>query len=171
MPIQGQVHLVQYIAQKLAHLNGTEKIDALQKLMGEFKAEYSAKDLDEYEEQVTTRLFALILGRKVNRADLSSKELLHRLARSLNTIFDSLNTLIGSIDATFEGKTAGDQTIRRVIGGHLQDEDLTTPLENYLGKISREEYIGRYESALRAVRERMEAERKETLAKEAANSQ
>jgi hypothetical protein len=136
-PQQGQARLVQYITQKLAHLNDSEKIAALQKLTGEFEVENSAVDLHEYEEQVTTRLFALILGREVTRADLSSKELLHRLAQSLNTVFDNLNKLIGSINATFEGKTAGDETIRAVIGGHLQDEDLTNPLENYLGKISR----------------------------------
>ena len=48
------------------------------------------------------RLVPLLLGRDVSR-DLSTPELLSRLAHSLNTVFTMLNELIGLIDSTLGG--------------------------------------------------------------------
>jgi hypothetical protein len=90
------------------------------------------------EKEIMTRVFGLLLGRKVTPDDLSSTELLGRLAQSLNTIFDTLNQLISVINMTFspnDGK--GEQTIRQVIGFHLEGEDQTQSLETYLGQINR----------------------------------
>lgn len=89
------------------------------------------------DKEVLTRVFGLLLGRKVTPDDLSSSELLGRLAQSLNTIFDALNQLISVINMTFspnDGK--GEQTIRQVIGFHLEGEDQTQSLEEYLGQIN-----------------------------------
>jgi len=88
--------------------------------------------------EVLTRIFGLLLGRKVTPEDLSSAELLERLAHSLNTIFDSLNELISVINTTFSaGTRKGEQTIRQFIGFHLEGEDQTQSLEDYLGQISK----------------------------------
>jgi hypothetical protein len=87
--------------------------------------------------QVATRVFGLILGRKVTQDDLSSTELLERLAHSLNTIFDALNQLISVINVTLSaGSYSGDQTIRQFIGFHLEGGNQTKPLEDYLGQIN-----------------------------------
>jgi hypothetical protein len=87
--------------------------------------------------EVMPRVFRLLLGRRVTPDDYSPTELLERLAESLNTIFDSLNQLIGVINMSFCGDTCSkDQTIRQFIGFHLEGEDQTQPLEDYLGKIS-----------------------------------
>ena len=89
------------------------------------------------DKEILTRVFGLLLGRRVTPDDLSSAELLGRLAQSLNTIFDSLNQLISVINMTFspdDGK--GEQTIRQVIGFHLEGEDQTKSLEAYLGQIN-----------------------------------
>ena len=89
------------------------------------------------DKEILTRVFGLLLGRKVTPDDLSSTELLGRLANSLNTIFDTLNQLISVINMTFSaGDDQGEQTIRQVIGFHLEGEDQTQSLEAYLGQIN-----------------------------------
>jgi hypothetical protein len=88
------------------------------------------------ENELITRVFALLLGRRVAPDDFSSKELLERLVDSLNTIFDSLNQLIGVINLSFCSDGCDkDHTIRQFIGFHLEGQDQTQPLEEYLGKI------------------------------------
>ncbi|WP_054031041.1 hypothetical protein [Desulfatitalea tepidiphila] len=88
--------------------------------------------------EVLTRIFGLLLGRKVHPEDLSSAELLERLAHSLNTIFDTLNELINVINTTFSaGTRKEEQTIRQFIGYHLEGEDQTQSLEDYLGQIGK----------------------------------
>jgi hypothetical protein len=87
--------------------------------------------------QIMTRMFSLLLGRKVEPDDLSSTALLERLAESLNTIFNALNQLISVINISFSGGAqSGDQTIRQFIGFHLGGEDQTKSLEDYLGQIN-----------------------------------
>jgi hypothetical protein len=88
--------------------------------------------------ELVARVFGLLLGRKVDPEDLSSSELLERLAQSLNTIFNALNELISVINMTFSGgMDIGDQTIRQFIGFHLEAGDQTQSLENYLGQINK----------------------------------
>jgi hypothetical protein len=88
--------------------------------------------------ELVARVFGLLLGRKVDPEDLSSSELLERLAQSLNTIFNALNELISVINMTFSGGAdSGDQTIRQFIGFHLEAGDQTQSLEKYLGQINK----------------------------------
>lgn len=88
------------------------------------------------ETEVLTQVVGLLLGRKVTPDDLSSEEMLQRLAQSLNTIFNALNQLIRVINATLSGGGDGEQTIRQFIGEHLEGEDRTESLEAYLGRIN-----------------------------------
>jgi hypothetical protein len=68
--------------------------------------------------------------------DLSSSELLEKLAESLNTIFNTLNQLISVINMTFSGEESSEQTIRQVISFRLEGEGQGRSLETYLGQIS-----------------------------------
>ncbi len=87
---------------------------------------------------VITRMFGLFLGRTVEPEDLTSTELLNRMAESLNTIFDSLNQLVNVINRSFSSNEEnGEQTIRQFIGFHLEGDDQTKPLEEYLGQINK----------------------------------
>jgi hypothetical protein len=88
-------------------------------------------------DEVLTQLFSLILGNRVTKADLSSAEVLQRLAESLNAIFDSLNKLVSVIKRILLGEDTTDETIRQVIGIHLEGEDQINSLESYLGQISK----------------------------------
>lgn len=87
------------------------------------------------DDEVLSKVFSLLLGRNVSRADLSSTELLERLAVSLNTIFDTLNQLVGVINMTLTGQGVGEKTIRQVIGGQMEGEGQAKSLESYLGQI------------------------------------
>jgi hypothetical protein len=91
----------------------------------------------EPDKELLARVFGQLLGRKVAHEELSSAQMLERMAQSLNTIFDALNQLISVINMTLSGGTGtGEQTIRQFIGCHLGGEDQTEPLEAYLGRIN-----------------------------------
>ena len=89
------------------------------------------------EKEVVDRVVRLVLGKNAGREDLSSPEVLERLALSLNTIFDIVNQLIGVINTTFATCPAGDETIRQVIGENLEGESPAQPLEEHLGQIKK----------------------------------
>ena len=115
-----------------------EKITVLDELMSKFEPTdtCTAEEVN-VDQEILTRIFSFLLGKKVTQADLSSTELLQRLAYSLNTMFDMMNQLVGVINKTFLGEHEGIETIRQVIGFHLEGENQTQSLENYLGQINK----------------------------------
>jgi hypothetical protein len=130
-----------YLEESLKEFSDTKKLTLLERLTAEFNiaisSRYSGLNIDE-DEEVLTRLFSLLLGRRISQADLSSTELLQKLAESLNTIFDALNQVVGVINTTFLGECTGDETIRQVIGFHLKGgESHVRSLESYLGQIQK----------------------------------
>lgn len=121
-----------YLEERLREFSDSEKLTLLEKLTAEFNAE------SKIDEEALPRLFSLLLGKKVSLTDLSSTELLQKLAESLNTIFDALNQVVGVINTTFLGECTGDETIRQVIGFHLKGgESHARSLESYLGQIKK----------------------------------
>ena len=130
-----------YLEERLKEFSDSKKLTLLERLTAEFNiaisSRYSGLNIDE-DEEVLTRLFSLLLGRRISQADLSSTELLKKLAESLNTIFDALNQVVGVINTTFLGECTGDETIRQVIGFHLEGgESHARSLESYLGQIEK----------------------------------
>jgi len=135
---QAEERIATYLQAQLGSLSDPEKIGLLEKLTAQFDTPVPlSADRADSNDEVLTRLFSLVLGDKVTRADLSSTDLLQRLAESLNTIFDSLNKLVAVIDSTLLGKDRGEETIRQVIGFHLEGQDKTKSLESYLGQINK----------------------------------
>jgi hypothetical protein len=135
---QAEERIAAYIQEQLVTLSATEKISILERITVQFGASVpDSADPAYLDDEVLTRLFSLVLGDKVTRADLSSADLLQRLAESLNTIFDALNKLVAVIDSTLLGKVRGEETIRQVIGFHLDGQDQTQSLESYLGQINK----------------------------------
>ena len=87
---QAEERIATYLQAQLGSLSDTEKIGLLEKLAAQFDTPGPLPAGRAYSnEKVLTRLFSLVLGDKVTRADLSSTDLLQRLAESLNTIDDS----------------------------------------------------------------------------------
>ena len=135
---QAEVAIETYLAQRLQAFSPDERLAFLERLIGKFDT--GAPGIcggTELEEEVLSKLFSLLLGREVSQADLSSTELLERLAASLNTIFDTLNELVSVINATLQGRSSGEETIRQVIGFHLEGERESQSLEDYIGQIKK----------------------------------
>ena len=87
------------------------------------------------ESKELSRLVSLLLGNEIFKTDLSSGELTEKLAKSLQTIFDTLNKIISVIQTSLFGETVKFETIRHVIGNNLDKEGGTEPLQNYLDQI------------------------------------
>ena len=85
--------------------------------------------------QEWTRLAALLLGDRVDVANLPPGELSEKLAASLNTVFDSLNAIVGGINATLLGKKEELETIRFIIGSDLGGRKASGSLQEYLDRI------------------------------------
>lgn len=125
-----------YLVEQMAGLDRQSRIDSLQTLINKSGDTCQPSISEETDEEVLTRVCSLLLGRKVSMDDLSSSELLEKLAESLNTIFNTLNQLISVINMTFTGEGSPEQTIRQVIGFRLEGEGEGHSLETYLGQIS-----------------------------------
>lgn len=133
----GSASLIEaYLEERLRGFSPDERLVLLENLVAQFPKGAPGKSGGRnLKEEVLSRLFSLLLGRKVSQADLSSAELLERLALSLNTIFDTLNELVSVINATLLGEQIGEETIRHVIGFHLEGESQSQSLESYIGQI------------------------------------
>ena len=128
-----------FLESSLTGVPDVERIKILDELTSKF-GRHDARSLENVnvDQEVLTRVFSFLLGKKVSQAELSSDELLQRLADSLNTIFDILNQLVSVINRTFLGEREGAETIRQMIGFHLEgDNHKTGSLESYLGQISK----------------------------------
>ncbi len=91
----------------------------------------------EIDDHVLIRMIKLLLGRDITKEDFNSEELLESLAESISTVFESLNKLISVINTTLMGHQGSDETIRQVIGYHLEGSSQTTTLESYIGQIGK----------------------------------
>lgn len=126
-----------YLEKTLPGSSRQEQMDALQGVLAEFGGLPAGTKLSgRHAEPVLARLFSLVLGGRVSETELASEDVLERLAGSLNELFDMLNRLIATIDATLGGGAAAqDETIRHVIGDQLEGESASMSLERHLGRI------------------------------------
>ncbi len=126
----------QYLKMHLFSLSPKERQSLLSALI---------EELQPVEEQVLTggaatdksflRFCSMLLGEKVDPSLLNSDEMQERLVEALDTIFTSLNQLVQSINMTLlEGRQA-EETIRQIIGSHLEDRDGSKSLEDYIAEI------------------------------------
>lgn len=136
-PDRGQVLIEGFLEERFKDLAPDGKIDELSRLIRRFNPPGGDPSrICENEEALLSRLFSLILGEAVSPADMSSAEVLKRLAVSLNIVFDSLNRLVAVIeDVLYGGGTAGLTSIRHVIGSHVQGDGDAVPLENFIERI------------------------------------
>lgn len=83
------------------------------------------------------RLFSRLFGESITKVDLSSEEHLEKLAQSLNTIFNSLNSIIGVIHTTLLGENPETETIRHIIGTGMESPGGTDSLQAHLDQIQK----------------------------------
>ncbi len=127
-----------HLREKLSGLGLKEQTALLLALIQRFDTESDpANGAMTVDDTLLTRVCSLLLGRDLTREGLTPDQLLEKLADSLNTVFDALNRLISTINATLVGDQDTDQTIRQVIGYHVGGEEDATSLEKHIGQISR----------------------------------
>jgi hypothetical protein len=136
--LHAEDRIEQFLESSLPGVSRDEKMRIVGELANRFEANrvHFAEDVT-VDREILTRVFSFLLGKKVSQADLSSAELLQRLADSLNTIFNMLNQLVSVINTTFLGQHEGIETIRQMIGFHLEGENQSSSLESYLGQINK----------------------------------
>ena len=123
-----------YLRQKLERFSSGDRIAALEKLISRF-TEVVPEIRPEMSKESGSRLFSLLLGRKVSVPDLSSPEATEKLARSLDVIFDGINQIVCVIHATLLGEKIELETIRHRIGASLENKDGLNSLQGYLDQI------------------------------------
>lgn len=135
-PTNSEDLIEKHLDAELGEIPMEEKLVLLKKLRVQFESPGSVPESRrDLEDEVLSNLFSLLLGRRVAQTDLLSTELLEKLAESLNTIFDSLNELVGVIRSTFMGGGEELQTIRQIIGSGLGGERESMSLRSYLDQI------------------------------------
>ena len=135
-PSPSEASIEKYLEQRLQGVSPTERMIVLEKLARQFKGfSPEIKPNLGLEPEAFSKLFSLLLGKKISPSDLSSEELLEKLAHSLNTVFDTLNQIISVINTTLLGKKDELETIRQIIGSDLKEEGEKTSLQSYLNQI------------------------------------
>ena len=135
-PSHSEASIEEYLEQRLEGVSPTERMLVIEKLARQFKGFSPEIKLNlGLEPEAFSKLFSLLLGKKISPSDLSSEELLEKLAHSLNTVFDTLNQIISVINTTLLGKKDELETIRQIIGSDLKEEREKTSLQNYLNQI------------------------------------
>jgi hypothetical protein len=156
---QAQNLIEQFLTETLGDISNDDKLEIIEKLIRKLKVNGAfTLENSNLDQEVPTRIFSFLLGRNVSQAELSSDELLQRLADSLNTIFDMLNQLVSVINSTFLGQHEGAETIRQVIGFHIEGNGHTGSLEGYLGQINKA-----FLTALQAFKQAADKKMKEVL--------
>jgi hypothetical protein len=156
-PLRSDVLMETFLEQRLKAYDRSRQLLCLQELVDYFgKAEERAAPRAEgLGSEEFSRLFSLLLGKRISAADLSSAELVEKLAKSLNTIFDTLNQIIGVINSTLLGRQSGDETIRTIIGSNLEGEGGDASLQGYLNRIQKA-FLVAHEAFKQAIREKLE---------------
>lgn len=135
-PSNSEALIERYLEQRLKGVTPAERLALLEKLARKFEGvSPEMKPGLRLESEEFSRLFTLLLGKRISVADLPSAELSEKLAQSLNTVFDTLNQIISVIHSTLLGQRAELETIRQIIGSHIEGEAGDNSLKNYLDQI------------------------------------
>ncbi len=152
VPEQAPARIEEFLEQRLRNLSPSDRLALLHQLTDRFQSAAAPARRTDFESLLIPEFISLILGSEVSQKELESRELLDRFIRSLNTVFDSLNELIRVIHSTLLGSKIELQTIRGVIGSHLEAETETLSLEGHLNQVKEAFLVshGAFKEAARA---------------------
>jgi hypothetical protein len=135
-PLQSEDLIAQYLEERLQRFSFSEKRNLLEKLTEEFEPSRSdVKPVLDREGEPFAELCSLLLGERISVEDLKSEALVGKLASSLNTVFDTLNQIVGVIHGTLLGAKGELETIRQIIGADIQGGREGNSLQTYLDQI------------------------------------
>lgn len=120
-------------------MTDSEKISFINDLLEKFEAphENTGSVWPGTKREVLEDVFRLLLGRNISADMASSQEILDRLSSAMHTLFGTLNRIVKTINATLLENTAGEQTIRHVIGYEMECREGKESLEDFLGRIEK----------------------------------
>ena len=125
-----------HLQERLQEYSPIERRSVVQQLAQEFEEDSTGSRQGlAFGQNEFPRFFSLLLGCNVSAADLSSAEVMERLARSLNTVFDSLNKTIAVINSNLLGRKGELETIRHIIGSDLEAAGGGQSLQIYIDQI------------------------------------
>lgn len=134
-PSDLQVSIEEYLGDKLSLVQQGERPALLERLARRFDTGPEVKTGLPLPSEESSRLVSLLLGKQISISDLCSAELSEKLAESLNTVFNTLNQIIGVINTTLLGQRPEQETIRQIIGMHIGGGAGDKSLQNYLDQI------------------------------------
>jgi hypothetical protein len=123
----------QRLREKLVDCSDAQRCAFLDRLITVFRHDPTADDLDpQMSGNEFDNLLTMLLGREILEKKLPPEEMIKQLAVAVNTVFDSVNTLIGGINATLMGSAGGEETIRVVIRSSLDTNEGLVALKKFL---------------------------------------
>jgi hypothetical protein len=155
-PPRADVLMETYLEQRLKGYDDARQLASLQELADHFgkAGGGEAPHAEGIGGEEFSRLYSRLLGSRISTAELSSTERVEKLAKSLNTVFDTVNQIIGVINTTLMGRPAAHETIRMIIGSNLQGEQETGSLQGYLNQIQKA-FLVAHEAFQQAAREKL----------------
>ena len=134
-PSDLQAAIEGYLGDKLRLVGQGERLALLERLARQFDTSTERKAGFQLASEESSKLASLLLGKQISISDLCSAELSEKLVQSLNTVFNTLNEIIGVINTTLLGHRAEQETIRQIIGMHIGGGAGDNSLQNYLDQI------------------------------------
>jgi hypothetical protein len=156
-PSRAEGLMEKYLEQKLKGFLPAERMTILEELALRFEnvGPQTRANLSPLPEEFT-RFFSLLLGHQISSQDLSSSLFWEKFASSLNTIFDTLNQIVGVIHANLLGQRTALETIRQIIGSSWEKEGKPESLQGYLDQI-REAFLVSHRAFQQAALNQMRA--------------
>jgi hypothetical protein len=135
-PSHSPILIEKNLGERLKGFSPIERLNLLENLLRQFEDKDPQMPFGPgLEQEEFSRVFSFLLGRKISTTDLSSAELLEKLAHSLKTIFDTINRTVGVIYSTLLGRRVELETIRQIIVSGLEREKEMDSLQDYLNQI------------------------------------
>lgn len=125
-----------HLLDRMSGLSAGERVEQLRTLARRFEGmEGGSSPAISLDRREISMLFSLLLGKNSFSRDLPPAELLERLARSLATVFESLNRIVGVIHTQLLGRKEELETIRTLISSNLEGSERADSLQDYLDRI------------------------------------
>ncbi len=136
-PLSAEGAVEEFLDRQVVDLPADDRLLLVNKLCAEFGDVPEGMQGAQLDEQASAKLLSLILGREITVSETSSEDIMKRAAESFETIFGSLNDLVRIMNINLLGDAQSDETIRAVIGSHLEGDDRLTSLEEYIERIKK----------------------------------
>ena len=129
----GAGNVEERLNQTFANCSPSERSYFLEELISAFSqnsgtdAAVSEIPLDDY-----NNLLTMLLGKEILKKKLPPQEMVAQLATAVNTVFDSVNTLVGGLNATLIGNVESEETIRVLIRSSIDADEGIGALKKFL---------------------------------------